>query len=363
MARALFDAGHEVLVLDRRKHVGGTAYDYLDDYGIRVSSHGAHLFHTNAPHVAWFLRRFCEWVPYEHKVLAQIGVNGLPKRVPMPINRTTVNYLFDLDMQTDEEVADWFAQHRVHADEMNAKTQVTSKVGPELFDLLYKGYTWKQWGRPAEQLSSYVTGRLPFRTNDDDRYFTDSFQAQPKDGWTDLFERMLEPIEVELGVDFLLSGTARSLSTQWDRVIFTGPIDEFFNYDLGPLPWRSVRFEHRTVMSPSLILPVGVINYVGFDKPYTRQIEWRHITRQDSDVTSLSFEFSEEKGEPHYPIPCRESWDLHAAYKKLAREQVPNVIFAGRLGSYRYMTMDQTVAQALKIARSLEKPGAHSVVD
>jgi UDP-galactopyranose mutase len=354
IARCLHDAGDDVVVVDRREHVGGTAYDFVDEWGVRVSSHGAHLFHTNAAHVVQFLSRFTRWTPHEHRVLAQIGRPGMPLRVPMPVNRTTVNMLFGLALETDEEVEGFFAAEAepLPAEgKENAETQVTTVIGRRLFDLLYRDYTLKQWGRPACELSSYVTGRLPFRVNDDDRYFTDTFQAQPCDGWAPLFEEMLHGIEVTLGTDALLIDFEKQ--TNFDRVVYTGPIDEFFDHVLGPLPWRSVRFEHANLPGRALALPVGVVNYCG-KEPYTRRIEWRHLTGQDHDSTTVTTEFPEATGDPHYPIPCRESWDLLRRYKALAARAFPNVIFAGRLGSYRYMTMDQTVAQAMKVARLLQ---------
>lgn len=343
VARCLHDAGAEVVVIDRRPYLGGTAHDYVDEHGIRVSSHGAHIFHTNAMHVVEFLSRFTEWTAFEHRVLAL--PDGLDQLVPMPINRTTVNALFDLDLETADDVEQFLAQEaESRGYESNAEVQVTSKVGRRLFELLYERYTLKQWGRPASELSSYVTGRLPVRYDDDDRYFSDRFQAQPKISWAELFERMLEGITVGVGVEY-----SPDMAAGYDHVVHTGPIDEFFSYALGPLPWRSVHFEHRNLPGPELALPAGVVNYCG-DEPYTRKIEWRQLTGQSADSTTVTTEFPSAEGEPHYPVPCRESWDLHRRYRELAAD-LPDVTFIGRLGAYRYMTMDQTVAQALKAAR------------
>jgi UDP-galactopyranose mutase len=347
IAQQLHEDGQDVTVVDRRLRIGGTAHDF-EAGGVRVSSHGAHLFHTNAQHVADYLGRFTEWTPFEHRVLA-VAADG--QLVPIPINRTTVNLLFGLKLQTDEEVEDFFAAERETGDGSNGETQVTARVGRRLFDLLYRDYTQKQWGRPARELSSYVTGRLPLRSNDDDRYFTDDFQAQPASGWTPVFKRMLDGIKVELGVE------AVAPFPDYERVIYTGPVDEFFNYRLGRLPFRSVRFEHN-VMPGGLRQLTGVVNYCG-DQPFTRTIEWRHLTGQDAPFTVITTEYPEADGDPHYPIPCPESWALHTDYRRLAATE-PGVIFAGRLGTYRYMTIDQTVAQALKLARGLRESSAFS---
>jgi UDP-galactopyranose mutase len=355
IARCLHDAGDDVVVVERRDHVGGTAHDFVDEWGVRVSSHGAHLFHTNARHVVDFLSRVTDWTPHEHRVLAVPSIPGLPMRVPMPVNRTTVNMLFGLDLATDEEVEGFFA---AEADPLpaegkdNAETQVTTVIGRRLFNLLYRDYTLKQWGRPACELSSYVTGRLPFRTNDDDRYFTDEFQAQPKDGWAPLFDRMLDGVTLLLGWEF-----EELQRDGFDRVVYTGAPDELHGWGFDPLPWRSVRFEHRNLPGRRLALPVGVVNFCG-PEPYTRKIEWRHLTGQDHDSTTVTTEFPEAQGDPHYPIPNRESWDLYRRYKDATALLRPHTILAGRLGTYRYMTMDQTVAQALKIARLLTEPRA-----
>lgn len=351
IARCLADSGDHVDVIDRRPHIAGTCFDYVDKYGVRVSSHGAHLFHTNARHVADFLGRFTNWMPFEHRVLARPS-GWRDELVPMPINRETINKLFGLELACGEQVEEWLKGEPgvdTYDRTPDSESHVVNQVGRRVFDLLYRDYTEKQWGRPASAISSYVAGRLPIRTNDDDRYFDDEFQAQPTLGWTAVFARMLDGIPVVLGTEF-----DRSFVDSYDRVVFTGPIDEFFDYELGELPFRTVRFEHSTFETSKLLQPAGVINYCG-DEPHTRTIEWRHLTRQFSRFTTVTTEFPVDKGEPHYPIPCEEAWDLQAAYKALALEKAPQVTFAGRLGTYRYMTMDQTVAQALKIARTLAR--------
>jgi UDP-galactopyranose mutase len=310
-----------------------------------ISSHGAHLFHTNARHVVDYLSQFTQWVPFRHRVEA-IASNG--RQVPMPVNRTTINRLFDLHLETPEATAQFYDAVKEDVDFHSSEDQVVGHVGREIFELLYEQYTLKQWGRPASQLSSAVAGRLPYRLSDDDGYFDDWFQAQPSEGWTPVFEKMLR------GVDLMLETEFKDLapSFEFDRIVYTGPPDEFFNYCYGPLPFRSVRFEHVNFPQRELVQRVSVLNDCTRHHPYTRTIEWRHITGQIADSTTVSYEFSEATGDPHYPIPCQESWDLHRAYRRLAQDR-PDVTFAGRLGTYKYMTMDQTVAQALKLASTL----------
>jgi UDP-galactopyranose mutase len=349
IAERLTAAGQEVLVIDRRPHLGGTVHDYRNHDGYLISSHGAHLFHTNAKHVADYLGQFTRWVPHRHRVLAEVIVDGEKTLVPMPVNRQTVNTVLGLDLVTEEDVGRFYEAEREdlpRADTSEAK--VVGAIGRRLFDALYRDYTLKQWDMPASALSGAVAGRLPFRTNDDDGYFEDWFQAQPIAGWTPIFENMLRGIEVWLGAEWKDVRNA----VEFDRVVFTGPPDEFFDYELGRLPFRSVRFEHRYFDTEGPVQPVGVVNYCHMGEPATRSIEWRHITGEVWRGSVVSYEFSEAHGDPHYPIPCQSSWDLHRAYRELAAK-TPFVTFAGRLGSYRYMTMDQTVAQALKLASKL----------
>jgi UDP-galactopyranose mutase len=303
------------------------------------------LFHTNARHVVDYLSRFTQWVPFRHRVEA-IAANG--RQVPMPVNRTTVNRLFDLGLETSEDVEAFYAAVKEDVDFHTSEDQVVGHVGREIFEQLYEQYTLKQWGRPASELSSAVAGRLPYRTTDYDGYFEDWFQAQPMDGWTAVFDRMLDGVDVMLNIDF----KDLPSSLEYDRIVYTGPPDEFFDYRLGKLPFRSVRFEHVNFPQADLVQSVPVLNDCTRQHPYTRTIEWRHITGQIAASTTVSYEFSGAHGDPHYPIPCQESWDLHRAYRELA-EGRPDVVFAGRLGTYKYMTMDQTVAQALKLASKL----------
>lgn len=347
MARQLAEeSGQRVLVVDKRDHIGGNAYDCRDAAGILVHRYGPHIFHTNSQDVVDFLSRFTEWRPYEHRVLAQVG----DRRVPMPINRTTLNTLYGLDLSNEAQAAAFLASRAEPvAKVQSSRDVVVSAVGRDLYETFFQGYTRKQWGIDPSDLDKSVTARVPTRTNTDDRYFTDSFQAMPRDGYTRMFERMLDhpQIDIALGTDFHHLGRA-------DRgalTIYTGPIDAWFGHRFGPLPYRSLTFRHET-LPQRRVLPVGVLNFPDEAVPYTRITEYKHLTGQVHPMTSISHEYPVAEGDPYYPIPRPENHALFRRYEDLALQE-GGVIFTGRLGSYRYYNMDQVVAQALSIHRRL----------
>jgi UDP-galactopyranose mutase len=338
--------GERVLVVDRRSHIGGNAYDEHDEAGILVHRYGPHIFHTNADRVVEYLSRFTEWRPYEHRVLAR--VRG--RLVPIPINLDTVNRLFDLRLREDE-LEGWFAERAERLPRIRtSEDAVVAKVGRELYELFFRGYTRKQWGLDPSQLDASVTSRIPVRTNRDDRYFTDSFQAMPRDGYTAMFARMLDHpnIQVALDTDFAeLPAPMRSLP-----VVFTGPVDEFFGRRFGPLPYRSLEFRFET-HDVAWLLPVGTVNEPDEHAvPYTRTTEFKHLTGQSHPRTTIVREFPRAEGDPYYPIPRPENEALYERYRALA-ERTPEVTFVGRLATYRYYNMDQVVAQALTTYRKL----------
>jgi UDP-galactopyranose mutase len=331
--------GARVLVVDRRAHVGGNAYDHHDAAGILVHRYGPHIFHTNAPRVVQYLSRFTEWRPYAHKVLARVGGQLLP----VPINRTTVNRFFGLDL-SPEEVAAFLARKAVDVGEVRTSRDIVlSKVGPELYEALFRGYTAKQWGVGPEALDKAVAGRIPVRCDDDDRYFTDTFQQMPRHGYTRLFENMLDHPNITLMLGCGDEEVRRDVA--WRHMVFTGPVDEYFGHRLGALPYRSLVFRHETLDTPRF-QPVGVVNYPSPDVPYTRITEYRHLTGQAHRRTSISYEYPSAEGDPYYPVPRPENAALYARYQALADAE-PNVSFVGRLATYRYYNMDQVVAQAL----------------
>lgn len=335
-----------VLVIDRRPHIGGNAYDYVNDDGILVHRYGPHIFHTNSEPVVQYLSRFTEWRPYEHRVLA--SVDGM--LVPMPINLTTLSMLYGQDF-TSETAAAFLAQRaETHLQIANAEDMVVSQVGRELYEKFFRGYTRKQWGLDPSELDRSVTARVPTRTSHDDRYFLDRFQAMPRDGYTSMFEKMLAHpnIDVRLSTDF------RDLRDDPParKLVYTGPIDEYFDHCHGPLPYRSLVFRHTTV-DTERFQPVAVVNYPSEDVPYTRITEYKHLTGQQHAKTSLTYEYPSAEGDPYYPVPRPENALLYRRYQALA-DQHPDVLFVGRLATYKYYNMDQVVAQALATYTRIE---------
>jgi UDP-galactopyranose mutase len=336
-----------VLVVDKRPHIAGNAFDRLDEAGVLIHQYGPHIFHTNSDEIVDYLSHFTEWRPYEHKVLAE--VRG--QLVPIPINRTTLNKLFGLDLRTDEEAAAYLASRAEPVPEIKTSEDVViSAVGRELYELFFQGYTRKQWGIDPSGLDKAVTARIPTRTNTDDRYFGDKHQIMPKDGYTAMFERMLG----HPNIDVLLSTDYLDIKDEIDagHTVYTGPIDEYFGFRYGRLPYRSLRFEHK-VVDAEQFQPVAVVNYPHPDVPYTRITEYKHLTGQRNPKTSITYEYPSAEGDPYYPIPRAENQELFKKYEALA-DSTPGVSFVGRLATYRYYNMDQVVGQALSTFRRLD---------
>jgi UDP-galactopyranose mutase len=333
--------GRSVLVIDRREHIAGNAFDARDEHGVLIHRYGPHIFHTNSEKVRDYVSRFTDWRPYEHRVLADVG--GL--RVPMPINRTTLNALYGLSLGSNAEVQAFFdARAEPRERVLSSEDAVVAKVGRELYETLFRGYTRKQWGLDPSELHAQVCARIPVRTSDDDRYFGDAFQCMPQDGYTALFERLLDHplIEVRTGVEFA------DVVEPYDHLVWTGPIDEYYGRRFGALPYRSLRFETSSVATPGggLVQPVAVINHPSEDVPYTRVTEYRHLTGQDAGVSTLHYEYPSAVGDPYYPVPRPENRALYQRYAALAARE-KGVTFVGRLARYQYLNMDQVVAQAL----------------
>ena len=340
------DAGLSVLVVDRRPHIAGNAYDRHDASGILMHQYGPHIFHTNSTEIVDYLSQFTNWRSYEHRVLAE--VDG--KLVPMPINRTTLNALFDLDLKTDIDVAAYLAARAEPvAVVRTSEDVVVNAIGRELYEMFFRGYTRKQWALDPSELDKSVTSRVPTRTNSDDRYFTDSFQAMPAQGYTKMFEAMLDHpnIELMIGVDYT---DVRDQIT-CDQLVFTGPIDEYFGFRFGKLPYRSLQFDHKTIAAEQF-QDVATVNYPSEAVPYTRITEYKHLTGQTSNVTSVTYEYPTANGDPYYPIPRDENQRLFKLYEALGDAEA-GVTFVGRLATYRYYNMDQVVGQALAAYRRL----------
>ena len=330
-------SGQRVLVVDRRPHIGGNAYDRLDAAGVLIHPYGPHIFHTNSDPVVEYLSRFTAWRPYQHRVLA--AVRGM--ELPVPINRTTVNRFFGLDL-AEAEVAAFLASKAQPCEAIRTSADVVlGTVGRELYEAFFRGYTRKQWGLDPSELDKSVTARVPTRTNDDDRYFTDKHQVMPLHGYTRMFERMLDHPGITVATD-----------TEWtdvqgrgDHLVFTGPIDEFYGHRHGRLPYRSLQFRHET-LDVAWKQQVAVVNHPDPEVPHTRITEFKHLTGQEHPRTSLCYEYPSAEGDPYYPVPRPENAELYRRYQALADAE-QGVTFAGRLATYRYYNMDQVVGQAL----------------
>lgn len=333
-------AGREVLVVDRRTHIGGNAFDELDAHGVLIHRYGPHLFHTNAQPVVDYLSRFTEWRPYEHRVRTWVDGQWLP----MPINQDTINRLYGLDLDEAGVAAFLDRVREQHSPIRTSEDVVLNSVGPELCDKFFRNYTRKQWGLDLSELSAGVASRIPVRTNRDDRYFTDTHQAMPRAGYTAMFRNMLDHprIRVELGTDYgVLRKQARPRLT-----VYTGPIDEYFGWRFGRLPYRSLRFEHEHIANVQFTQPVCTLNYPN-DHAYTRTTEYKHATGQVHTGTSITREYPTDEGDPYYPVPRAENQALYKQYEA-ATEAEQDTLFVGRLAQYRYYNMDQAVAAALK---------------
>ena len=342
--RLAVDAGKKVLICDRRPHVGGNAYDHYDESGILVHKYGPHIFHTNSREVYDYLSQFTEWRPYQHRVLA--CVDG--QLVPIPINLNTVNGLYGTDF-TSFQLENFFRSvAEPRAPIRTSEDVIVSRVGRELYEKFFRNYTRKQWGYDPSELDATVTARVPVRTNRDDRYFTDTYQVMPRHGYTRLFDRML----AQPNIMVLLNADYRDVKKMisYRDVIFTGPIDEFFDYRFGKLPYRSLefRFETRDV---AVAQQGPVINYPN-ENAYTRVTEFKYLTGQECAKTTLVYEFPRADGDPYYPVPRPENQQMYRKYQALA-DETPGVHFLGRLGTYKYYNMDQCVAQALSYYRKV----------
>ena len=328
----------KVLICDKRPHIGGNAYDHYNEAGILVHKYGPHIFHTNARDVFEYLSRFTEWRPYQHRVRA--SVDG--QIVPIPINLDTINTLYGLNL-TSFEVESFFKKVAEPCEAIRTSEDVVvSTVGRELYEKFFRNYTRKQWGLDPSELDASVTSRVPTRTNRDDRYFTDTYQSMPLHGYTRMFERMLDHPNIKV----LLNCDYREVEKDipFREMIYTGPVDTYFDYCYGKLPYRSLEFKHET-HEQAVFQSAPVVNYPN-EQPYTRVTEFKYLTGQEHNRTSIVYEFPKAEGDPYYPVPRKENAAIYAKYKALA-DLTAGVTFVGRLATYKYYNMDQIVAQAL----------------
>ncbi len=344
VARRLAEASHSVVIIDKRNHIGGNCYDNYDDYGIFVQRYGPHIFHTNLKPVWEFLSRFTEWNGYIHRVLA--NVNGM--NVCLPINLRTMADLYNYTF-SPEDLKEYFEKKRISSEVIsNSKDVILSAVGEELYELFFKNYTKKQWGVFPEELDPQVTRRVPVRFSNDTRYFSDSYQGIPTYGFTRMFETMLnhKNIKILLNADFVEIQD----QFEYEHLIFSGPIDEFFDYKYGRLPYRSLSFAFRT-HDVDKFQDAGVVNFPNsFD--YTRITEFKHFYFQKHKQTTICYEYPGEVGDPYYPMPTKEATEQYELYRKES-QKLNNVHFVGRLAQYRYLNMDQVAEEGLMLAEKL----------
>jgi UDP-galactopyranose mutase len=341
-------ADKKVLIIDQRNHVAGNAFDYYNEDGVLVHKYGPHIFHTNSKNIIDYLSQFTSWRPYEHRVLA--SVDG--QLVPIPINLNTINQLYGLNL-CSEKVEQFFIQRAEKVEKVKTSEDVVvSKVGKELYEKFFRNYTKKQWDLDPSELDASVAARIPVRTNRDNRYFTDAYQMMPLHGYTKMFENMLSHpnIKVMLNTDY------REIADiiPYKNLIYTGPIDEYFNYCYGKLPYRSLNFKFETY-DVERFQNTGTINYPN-EYAYTRITEFKYLTGQQHRKTTIVYEYPTAEGDPYYPIPRLENAEIYRKYEALAATMT-NTYFTGRLATYKYYNMDQVVAQSLTLFKKLaQKP-------
>lgn len=338
-------ADKKVLLVEKRNHIGGNAYDHYDNAGLLVHKYGPHIFHTNSKDVFEYLSKFTEWRHYQHRVLA--CVDG--QQVPIPINLNTINSLYGLKLSSEQAAAFFEARAERKNEVLTSEDVVVGSIGRELYEKFYRGYTKKQWDLDPSELNASVAARVPTRTNCDDRYFTDTYQVMPLHGYTKMFEKMLAHPNIHIMLNTDYRDVMADLS--YEKMIFTGPIDEFFDFRFGKLPYRSLEFKFETV-DQEQFQTTGTINYPN-DYSFTRITEFKHLTGQVHPKTSLVYEYPKAEGDPYYPIPKPDYQALYEKYRQLA-QQTENVHFVGRLATYKYYNMDQVVAQALTTFKKLE---------
>lgn len=332
----------KVLIIDKRNHIGGNTFDFYNKDGILVHQYGPHIFHTNSKDVFEYLGQFTSWRPYEHRVLA--SVDGM--LVPIPINLNTINTLYGLNLSASD--VESFLKSRAIAKESirTSEDVVLSNVGKDLYEKFFKGYTQKQWGLDPSELDASVAARIPTRSNRDNRYFCDTYQAMPLYGYTKLFEKMLSHpnIKVMLNTDY------KEIENMipFRKMVYTGPVDYYFDYCYGKLPYRSIDFKFETVET-ECFQSTGTINYPN-EHLYTRVTEFKYLTGQRHPKTTVVYEYPTAEGDPYYPVPRPENAAIYLKYKALA-DRCANTFFTGRLATYKYYNMDQVVAQSLTLFR------------
>ncbi len=352
LAERFASIGKKVLIIDKRNHIGGNCYDFLDNAGILIPKYGPHFFHTNYEEVWSYVNRFSEWIPYNHKVFSDVNGDG-SLLVSIPVNINTVNKMFNLKIKNEQEMKKWLEKNVEKIENpKNSEESALNRVGKVLYEKLFKNYTKKQWDKLPSELDSSVMNRIPVRTNFDERYFTDKYQAMPKKGYTKLFEKMLKNpnISVKLNTDFL---NYKENLNEFEMVFFTGRIDSFFQYKFKKLEYRSLKFEFKTI-EKEYFQKAAQINYPNTEE-FTRITEIKHATGQKNKKTTIIYEYPTWEGEPYYPVPTKDNKELYEKYKNEAKKLEPEKIyFVGRLAEYKYFNMDEAFLNALNLFESIK---------
>jgi len=350
LAERYASIGKKVLIVEKRNHIGGNCFDFINEHRILVAAYGPHYFHTNDEEVWKYVNKFSEWNPYEHRVISHVN----SKKVPLPVNQTTLNILFNADIKSEKDAEMWFESHRVDIpNPKNAKDAVLARMGTELYELLFEGYTTKQWGITPENLGPEVTNRIPFRNNNDDRYFTDTFQGMPKFGYTKLFETMIKNANINIVLNTDWENIKEKIIPR-EKLFFTGRIDQYFEEKFGKLQYRSLQFEFET-LDQEYFQEFAQENYPSLKVPYTRIVEYKHATKQKNSKTTISKEYATWEGEPYYPVPSEPNKIIYEKYQAIAKDlEKQGVFFVGRLANYKYFNMDQAFRNVLDFFTHLE---------
>jgi len=350
LAERYASKGHKVVVLEQRNHIGGNCYDYIDENGILVSEYGAHLFHTNYEDVWQYVNRFSDWYPWKHKVIAKVD----DKMVPIPVNIDTVNELFGTNIQNEDEMKAWLEENRVPIENpKNGEEAVLSKVGPVLYEKMFKYYTKKQWDKFPDELNAEVLNRIPVRTDHNDYYFSDKYQALPKGGYTQMFEKILNHpnISVHLNTDYF---DVKDDLPEFGKIFYSGPIDRFFDFkhSIGQqLEYRSINFVKETV-NQEYFQENSVVNYPGQEVDFTRIVEYKHFGNQKSEKTTIVREYTTDDGDPYYPVLNEKNLKIYRKYQEEA-DNHPDIHFVGRLANYKYFNMDEAFKNALELFKKV----------
>ena len=344
----------KVLIIDKRDHIGGNCYDYIDtETGIRINKYGAHLFHTNNKEVWDYINKFDKWSRWEHKVLSNVD----NRFVSIPVNITTINELCDEHLENEYDVNKWLLENQIKYDEINNSEQMAkSRIGEKLYEKLVKNYTFKQWNKYPNELDKSILARIPIRPNFDTRYFNDKYQALPKYGYTHFFEQILKNplIETKLNTDFFEFKKNHNIDHM--KIIYTGPVDLYFSQTgYEKLEYRSIDFHIQKIKKCNYYQPNSVVNYPGNEVPFTRIVEYKHFLNQKSEHTVIVSETTNDNGEPYYPVLNEHNLKLYEKYKKLSDKE-KNVYFLGRLANYKYFNMDKAIENALYFFKNIMLP-------